>query len=114
MPRWRVIRRMRAEFLAEFRTDIESFVQLTDVERCVSRGIEARPYLSACRHKAFVDPSGGSHDSMCLAVAHKDGDTVIIDRVVEAKPPFSPARIVDQFADVLKHQYRIKAVEGDR
>ena len=51
---------------------------------------------------------------MCLAVAHKDGDKVIIDRVIEARPPFSPARIVEQFADVLKKQYRIKAVEGDR
>ena len=39
---------------------------------------------------------------------------MVIDRVVEAKPPFSPARIVDQFAGVLKQQYRVKAVEGDR
>jgi hypothetical protein len=103
----------RAEFLAEFRTDIESYIQLTDVERCVSRGIEARPPLSSCRYKAFIDPSGGSHDSMCLSVAHKAGDKVIIDRVIEAKSPFSPARIVDQFADVLK-QFRVKSVEGDR
>ena len=50
---------------------------------------------------------------MTLAIAHKEGDKVVIDRVLERKPPFSPARVVDEFAGVLK-QYRIKAVEGDR
>jgi hypothetical protein len=102
-----------AEYGAQFRTDIESYIQLHDVERCVARGIEARPPISTCRYKAFVDPSGGARDSMCLAIGHKDGDKIIIDRALEQKPPFSPAVTVDTFAGVLK-QFRIREIEGDR
>ena len=87
-----------AEYLAEFRSDIESFIKLPEAERCVATGIDARPPLSGCRYRAFVDPSGGSNDSMTLAIAHRETDKVVIDRVIERKPPFSPASVVEQFA----------------
>ena len=61
-----------AEYLAEFRSDIECFIKLHEVERCVSTGIDARPPLSGCRYRAFVDPSGGSNDTMTLAIAHRE------------------------------------------
>ena len=102
-----------AEFLAQFRSDIKSFIQLDEVERCVSIGIDARPPLSGCRYRAFVDPSGGSHDSMTLAIAHRQEQLVVIDRVIERKPPFSPASVVEQYAATLK-LYRINAITGDR
>ena len=37
----------------------------------------------------------------------------MIDRVIERKPPFSPASVVEQFAAILK-QYRVNTVTGDR
>jgi hypothetical protein len=62
---------------------------------------------------AFVDPSGGSADSMTLAVAHREGDRAILDAIREAKPPFSPESVVEEFSKLLK-QYSIKTVVGDR
>ena len=107
------VRSAEAEYFAQFRTDIESFIKLDEVERCVSIGIADRPPLSGCRYRAFVDPSGGSHDSMTLAIAHKQDQLVVIDRVLERKPPFSPLSVVEQFSAILK-LYRINKVDGDR
>ena len=102
-----------AEYLAQFRSDIESFIKLDEVERCVSIGVSDRPPLSGCRYSAFVDPSGGSNDSMTLAIAHKQDQLVVIDRVIERKPPFSPLSVVEQFSSILK-LYHINKIEGDR
>jgi hypothetical protein len=32
-------------------------------------------------YRAFVDPSGGRHDSFTLGITHKEKDTVVIDLV---------------------------------
>jgi hypothetical protein len=61
----------------------------------------------------FVDPSGGSADAMTLAIAHKEGSTVILDLTREVKPPFSPEAVADEFAETLR-RYRIMRVVGDR
>jgi hypothetical protein len=52
-------------------------------------------------HHGFCDPSGGSRDSMTLAIGHNEQDRVILDVVLEIKPPFSPDAAVEQFARVL-------------
>jgi hypothetical protein len=65
------------------------------------------------RYFAFVDPSGGSSDSMVLAIASREGDTAILHAVREVVPPFSPSSAVTEFADLLK-SYGIDRVSGDR
>jgi hypothetical protein len=64
-------------------------------------------------YHAFVDPSGGSSDSMTLAIAHKEGERVILDLVREWRPPFSPDGVVSECAEVLK-MYGVRTVTGDR
>jgi hypothetical protein len=106
--------RNTAEYLAQFRTDVESYIGREAVEACVSLGIRERAPLSAIRYSAFVDPSGGSADSMTLAIAHRDGDgIVVLDCVREVRPPFSPESVTGEFATVLR-SYRITKVTGDR
>jgi hypothetical protein len=62
---------------------------------------------------AFTDPSGGSADSFCLAIAHCGSDGLaILDAVREVKPPFSPDAVVEEFAALLK-SYGISRVTGD-
>jgi hypothetical protein len=79
-----------AEYLAEFRADIEGFVRFEVVQACLGDYFEAAP-ASGCRYSCFVDPSGGSADSFTLAIAHKDTDKrVVVDAVREVRPPFSP------------------------
>src|SRR5436190_4059227 len=105
--------RATAEYLAEFRTDVEGFVSLEVVEGCVGDYREMAPSTS-CYYRAFVDPSGGSADSFTLAVAHKDKDKrIVIDAVRERRPPFSPEDVVAEFAQLLK-SYRVSGVTGDR
>ena len=58
-----------AEYLAQFRRDIESFVSIEAVNACVAWGVFERSYDSGKSYLAFVDPSGGSVDSMTLCIA---------------------------------------------
>jgi hypothetical protein len=102
-----------AEYLAQFRTDVESFISREAVEACVAVGVRERAPLPDADYMGFVDPSGGSADSMTLAVAHKEGDVVVIDALRERKPPFSPDAVVDEFAALLA-SYRITKVSGNR
>ncbi|MBB3234530.1 hypothetical protein [Phyllobacterium endophyticum] len=102
-----------AEYGGEFRSDLEAFVPLEVVQACVDRGVIERGYISTNTYRAFVDPSGGSVDSMTLAVGHREGDRTIIDAVRERKPPFSPEAVVDDFCDLLK-LYHVARVTGDR
>jgi hypothetical protein len=102
-----------AEYLAQFRTDVEGFITREAVEACVSLGVHERPLERAQSYVAFVDPSGGSSDSMTLAIAHTQGKTQLLDAVREIKPPFSPEAVVDEFASLIR-SYRCSTVYGDR
>jgi hypothetical protein len=102
-----------AEYLGEFRNDIESFVSLETVLACVSDGVRERAPVPGLTYNGFVDPSGGSQDSMTMAIAHKERDTFVIDAKREVRPPFDPSVVVEEFCLLLKN-YRIKRVRGDR
>lgn len=99
--------------MAEFRTDMEMLVTRESVAACVSPGVRERPPVPGGRYVAFVDPSGGSADSMTLAIAHAEGDDAVLDAVREAIPPFSPEAVVATFAALIR-SYGIRSVTGDR
>jgi hypothetical protein len=61
----------RAEYLAQFRSDLEAFVSREAVEACVSVGCFERAPLSDVEYRAFCDPSGGSADSMTMAIGQQ-------------------------------------------
>ena len=109
----RDVPRASAEFLAEFRRDIEAFVTREVVEACVENGVFERPRNHNMLHVAFVDPSGGSNDAMALAIGHAEGERVVLDALRELNPPFSPEAVVREFAGTLK-SYGIFEVTGDR
>lgn len=106
-----------AEYLAEFRRDVAAFLSRDAIAACVVPGRLELPPLSTERYVAFVDPSGGSADSMTLAIAHAEGQgderRAIVDAVREVRPPFSPDAVVRDFAELLK-AYRVTTVRGDR
>jgi hypothetical protein len=106
-----------AEYGAQFRSDIEAFVSIEQVENCTREGPIEIPYSETHRYNGFVDPSGGSADSMTLAIGHVEKDLTaaryVVDVLRERKPPFSPESVVSEFADLLC-DYRISAVVGDR
>jgi hypothetical protein len=105
-----------AEYLAQFRSDIESFVNIDAVRACLSPCVFERAPQHDISYRAFCDPAGGSGaDSMTLAVGHYDGakQTVVVDAVRERKPPFSPEAVCAEFAALLK-TYRVTQLVGDR
>lgn len=107
--------RASAEFGAEFRTDIESFVSIGAIKACVATGTFERPTQRGFTYHGFADPSGGSANSFTLAVGHYDIDreVVVVDCLREVRPPFSPEQTVGEFSTVLK-TYNITNIVGDR
>ena len=106
-----------AEYGAEFRTDIASFVTREAVDAAVVPGRYELPRLGEFFYMAFVDASGGSgSDSMTLAIGHYEGEQAerrILDCVREWVPPFSPDEVTREAAAVLG-LYDISSVRGDR
>jgi hypothetical protein len=103
-----------AEYLGQFRSDLEAFVSRDAIEAVVSPGVHERAPLTGVQYRAFCDPAGGNGlDSMTLAISHEEGSRAIVDLIRERKPPFSPSAVVAEFAADLK-RYRLTRVEGDR
>ena len=102
-----------AEFGAEWRGDLADFIPRDVVDAAVVEKRTELPFVPGLRYVGFVDASGGSADSMTMAIAHRDKDgRGILDVVREIRPPFSPEAVVEEFCDVLK-AYRIARVTGD-
>lgn len=106
--------RAAADYLAIFRSDVETFVSREVVEACTISGRHELPPIPGVHYVAAVDPSGGSADSMTLSVAHRERDgRIVVDCVRERRPPFSPETVVTEFADTLD-LYHVRQVTGDR
>jgi hypothetical protein len=102
-----------AEYLAEFRQDVESFIAREVVEGAVVPARHELMRVGGQHYQGFCDPSGGSSDSMTLSIAHREGDTGVLDCIREVRPPFSPDRVVEEFSTLLK-AYGLVTVSGDR
>jgi hypothetical protein len=102
-----------AEYGAQFRGDIETFLSRELVEAAVDHDVVARSPLPDIRYTAFADPSGGAGDSFTAAVSHCDANVAVIDALYERRPPFNPTGVVAEIADLLR-EYRIGSVTGDR
>jgi hypothetical protein len=106
--------RNSAEYLAQFRADIEAFVTLEIVEACLGTHFELGPQRGVA-YKCFIDAAGGTgDDSFSCAIAHiVNRDTVVIDLAREWRPPFSAEAVIGEIAELCK-AYRIGTVTGDR
>jgi hypothetical protein len=107
-PQWAA-----AEYGAEFRTDLEAYISREALSSCVMPNTFELPLRLNTDYVAFVDPSGGSGDSMTIAIAHAEGERGVLDCIREVKPPFSPASVTEEFAELCGN-YQITKVIGDR
>jgi hypothetical protein len=102
-----------AEWMAEFRQGVEAFIAREVVDAAVQHSRYELPPVNGAHYVGFVDPSGGSADSMTLSIAHREDNNGVLDLVREVRPPFSPDAVVGEFAHALK-SYRLHRVTGDR
>ncbi len=102
-----------AEYLAQFRSDVGSFLESELIDRAIEPGRRERAPLHMVTYTAFVDPSGRAHDAFTLAIGHREGARVVLDVCRGTKPPFNPSVVVAEYATLLK-TYRVHSVTGDR
>jgi hypothetical protein len=73
-----------AAYGARFRTDVETYICPRVGDAAVLPGRFELPPLRGTNYIAFVEPSGGTSDSMTLAIAHREKDgRVLLDAVCE-------------------------------
>ena len=106
-----------AEYGAQFRRDLETFINPEAVEARVVPGRYELPPVDGTDYVGFVDPAGGSGaDAMTLGIAHgeeRDGYVVaVLDCLRVVRPPFSPDQVVGDFAATLK-LYNVSTIHGD-
>ena len=100
-----------AEYLATFRSDVGSFLDLDLIERAIEAGRRERAPLysrngrrdaAPVQYVAFCDPSGGTHEEF------HHGDWASRQRPARVgclrgvRPPFDPSAVVKEFCDLLK------------
>jgi hypothetical protein len=101
----------QAEYMAQFRSDLEQFLLRKIVDLAVRTSPLELPYDKAHKYTAFVDPAGGGADEYCLAIGHREDETTVID-VLRARRGI-PAEITARYAALLK-TYGIRKVVGDK
>jgi hypothetical protein len=104
----------RSEFLNIWREDQADFLPIEAVEACTDFDVYERAPELGVIYFAFVDAAGGTgQDSYALCICHVGADgVVVIDVVRERQPPFVPAQVIAEFADLLKC-YGVTEVRGD-
>jgi hypothetical protein len=102
----------RSEWDGEFRSDLAQFLSDELIDGAIVRGRPLElPPRSGIAYRAFVDASAGRHDAFCIAIAHREGERIIVDVCRGRKPPFDPASVATEYAK-LAREYRC-AVVGD-
>jgi hypothetical protein len=108
-----------AEWLGQFRSDLESYISTAVLDACTTPGVLERPPVSGVGYVGFIDAAAGSgRDSFAAAIAHAvlqcDGQVVaVLDAVREVKPPFDPVAVTGELATFLQ-TYGLDVVQADK
>ncbi len=104
--------KMRAEYLALFREDVETYLPESIIDALIDLGTPMRSSEPEIYYRAFCDVSGAKNDSMTYAIAHEEGKKVVLDFIYEITAPFDFNEQFEKCADML-HEYRILEIVGD-
>ena len=102
-----------SEGLGSFCSDVSSLFDPDTLHACVVAGRYELPPVEGLTYCGFVDVSGGSADSFTCAVAHAEGEGVVLDAIREWRPKFDPDQVTEECAAFLK-SYGLRAVTGDK
>jgi hypothetical protein len=102
-----------SEVEGEFRAGLSTLLDPETLESCVASDRLELPPVPGVEYRCFVDPSGGRKDAFTAAIGHRDSDRCVIDVLRAWRPPFSPAGVVEEIAELLR-QYQVYRCTGDR
>ncbi|WP_292441158.1 hypothetical protein [Methylophaga sp.] len=103
-----------AEYEAEFRNDIQSFIDVNLLNQLTRSEPATLPPDRRHRYKAFVDPSGGGADGFALCIGHREQSGRIVIDLVTERIRTNPAQVVEEYAGILYQYNGLKMVTGDR
>jgi hypothetical protein len=103
----------RAEWDAQFRGDLSTYIDRKVLEQLVEQYVTERSFELAHWYYAYADSSGGQHDSFAVAIAHRDGVRSVLDVAREWRAPFSPPEVVEDACKLLR-QYKCTSISGDQ
>jgi hypothetical protein len=104
----------KAEYMAEWRDDLATWLDRELIEASVDFGVAVRPPIPGVDYRAYADPSSGIGDDYTCAIAHLEPNGVaVLDCLVSITPPFNPIAATEEIAATLK-QYGVPTVMGDR
>jgi hypothetical protein len=109
----------KSEWGGLFRSDISEYLPDALIDAAVVPGRTELPWALPLRncYVAFCDPSGGAHDAMCLAIAHREPgrreECCVLDQIHVAPAPFEPEEVARRFAATLQ-RFEIHHLMGDR
>jgi hypothetical protein len=108
-----------SEYLCQYRTDVAAFIDVAlvdSVTRTEPRELPRRVATSSGTPIAYVaglDVSGGRGDATGAAVAHLEGDRVVIDACRRWIAPHDPAAVAAQVFEFFQ-VYGLEAAVGDQ
>jgi hypothetical protein len=108
----------RAEYLAEFRSDISAFIERELIEAAVDKGVLSRPPLQGQNHVCFADSASGisasgTGDTFSMAIGHRENEQIIIDLLYAKKPPFNASDVVAEICHIARG-YGVHEIVSDR
>jgi hypothetical protein len=104
----------RSEVLGEFRAGVSTFLDPDIIAGSVAAGVRERPPVHGASYVSFDDPASGSGgDAWTKAIAHRDGDGVVLDVLRVWLPPFNPSGVIAESATLSK-SYGLRGTTGDR
>jgi hypothetical protein len=69
------------------------------------------PPQAGVNYTAFMDPSGGRGDAAALALAHVEGERVVLDLARRWPAPHNPQSVIREMAEILR-AYGVRRVTG--
>lgn len=110
----------QSEWGGLFRSDISQFLPDELIDAAVVPNRTELPWLLPCRgtYVGFIDPGGGAHDAMTMAICHKElgrvgVETLVLDQLHAVQAPYDPIAVARQFAAVLQ-RFELGHAIGDR
>jgi hypothetical protein len=106
-----------AEYLGEFRADLESFLSREVIDAAVDkdRPLEL-PVQRGCRYFGFLDAAEGGRngDSFAAGVAYLEDGKLICAAVRERQPPFKPTEVMENMVLPLFKMYGVTRAKPDK
>jgi hypothetical protein len=108
--------KFNAEYNSVWRVGVRAFIDPAVVDAATDVGVAVRPYERNRHYWAAADPAGGTagRDSFAFAIAHRDGDRIVLDFVREWRPPFNSDAVITEIAALCREYNNVKTVYGDR